>query len=162
MKRDSKMLAIDSEKLRNTIKQINLNAVDVSRKLGFSDNYISKCCSRGAIKESSANMLDIVYGIKYDDIKPDPVIVPEPETEKTCNENDQLVDILKRIEPSIVPVSYGELEASIRNGVSEGIMDIINDIHVRSSLFEMMKNAYKQALKENLKERIAEQSGKRR
>lgn len=45
----------------------------MSANIGFSSSYISKCCSLGKISKSALLLLEKMYGISYDSIKPDTV-----------------------------------------------------------------------------------------
>lgn len=164
MCRDNNLIMIDGDKLHEELRSRTLKGTEASIKMGFSQNYISKVCSRGKIKKSSLNLLDTLFGIKYEDIQPDPIVEPEPEIKPDvadCEDPiDKLVHILEKIKP--VPTNYKALEAAIRNGVRAGITDILTDGSARATCIEIIKNAHKQALRENLKERIQEQGGKLR
>lgn len=153
MCRNNKMVPIDGEKLRNAVKNLSMSAAEASQKLGFSPNYITKICSRGDIRESSLTLLNTIFGIKYDDIKPDPVV-------EECQELEQEEPKIETIAQEAI--DYEMLESSIRNGVRSGIIDVLVSADSRATLMEILKNAYKQAIRENLKERLAENSGKLR
>ena len=150
MCRNNKMVQIDGEKLRNAVKILNMTASEASQKLGFSQNYITKVCSRGDIRGSSLTLLNTILGINYDDIKPDPVV-------EECQEPKQEI-----VEIAQEAIDYEMLESSIRNGVRSGIIDVLISADSRATITEILKNAYKQAIRENLKERLAENSGKLR
>lgn len=153
MCRNNKMVQIDGNKLRNAVKKLGMSTSEASQKLGFSQSYITKTCTRGNIRESSLTLLNTILDIKYDDIKPDPVV-------EECQEPEQ--EQLK-IETIVhEPIDYEMLESSIRNGVRSGIIDVLISADSRATLMEILKNAYKQAIRENLKERLAENSGKLR
>ena len=153
MCRNNKMVPIDGEKLRNAVKNLSMSAAEASQKLGFSPNYITKICSRGDIRESSLTLLNTILGINYDDIKPDPVVEVNEEPEEEIDEV-----VVSKFEP----IDYDAIEASVRNGIKHGIIDILISADSRATLMEILKNAYKQAIRENLKERLAENSGKLR
>jgi len=153
MCRNNKMVQIDGEKLRNAVKNLNMTAADASRQLGFSDHYLTSVCFRGDIRESSLILLDTILGIKYDDIKPDPVV---EESQKPEQEEPKIETIVQE------QIDYDAIETSVRNGVRSGIVDVLITADSRATLMELLKNAYKQAIRENLKERIAENSGKLR
>lgn len=150
MCKNNKMIQIDGEKLRNAVKNLSMSAAEASQKLGFSPNYITKICCRGNVRESSLILLNSILGIKYDDIKPNPVV-------EECQEPKQEI-----VEITQESIDYEMLESSIRNGVRSGIIDVLISADSRATLMELLKNAYKQAIRENLKERIAENSGKLR
>ena len=153
MCRNNKMAQIDGEKLRNAVKNLNMTASEASQKLGFSPNYITKICSRGDIRKSSLTLLNTIFGIKYDDIKPDPVVEECQEPEQ---EEPKIETIVKET------IDYDAIESSVRHGVRYGIIDVLISEDSRATLMEILKNAYKQAIRENLKERLAENSGKLR
>ena len=155
MCRNNKMVQIDGDKLRNAIKNLGMFASEASQKLGFSTNYITKTCTRGNIRESSLTLLNTILGIKYDDIKPDPVaeVNEEPKEE---------IDLAEVEDPKFEPIDYDAIENSVRNGVRAGIVDVLMTENSRAPLMWILKTAYKQAIRENLKERLAENSGKLR
>lgn len=153
LRRDNKMVQIDGEKLRNAVKNLDMSASVASQKLGFSTNYITKICSRGNMRESALILLNTILGIKYDDIKPDPVI---EECQTPEQEEPKIETIVQEA------IDYDAIESSVRHGVRYGIIDVLITADSRATLTEILKNAYKQAIRENLKERLAENSGKLR
>lgn len=162
MRRDNNMLKVDGNKLQAELMKRGLTNYTASVKLGFSGPYLHKTCSRGTIRSSSVTLLQAVYGITYDDIKPDPIVETcpelEPQQENHDDEMQQLLKGLASLRPD--PINYEDLETAIRNGVRSGIIDILISADSRATLIEIIMNAHKQALRENLTERIRENGGK--
>ena len=70
----SKGKPIDAAKLKKEILKHGKTA-KISRELGYNSGYFTCVMQRGYIVPSAAQLLELKYGIKYDDYKPD----PEPE-----------------------------------------------------------------------------------
>lgn len=67
----ARTMKIDPEKLRTQLRQRGLNAVSVSRELGYSDAYIGYVMKSETISLPAVKQLSIRYNISIDEIKPD-------------------------------------------------------------------------------------------
>ena len=65
------MLNIDGKKLNDEIKKRNLSVGEVEAAIGRSRSFLSKAVKSGRLKEGDVKLLDLIYNIKYDNIKPD-------------------------------------------------------------------------------------------
>ena len=64
-------LTIDGEKLLKEIEKRGLTKSEVSAEVGKSYSYINKCIADKSIAPPVMKLLDLLYDIKYEDIKPD-------------------------------------------------------------------------------------------
>ena len=62
---------IDGEKLAKELRVRDLRKDAVSKGVGYSKNYIGYVIKEGKIRKSAMALLESVYGINYDSIKPD-------------------------------------------------------------------------------------------
>lgn len=102
------MMQIDSEKLSAILKKRNLNAVEISRKIGYNDYYISQAIVRGKMSKPTAVALKNYYNIDREDYEL--VIQPEPE--------EQAI-IPAPVSPE--PIDYDRLGTIIYNAVYEAV-----------------------------------------
>ena len=74
-----KFLAVDGARLRKAFKDRRLKMVDVSYDMGYDRAYLSGVIYGKKIRKSSADILEKVYGIPYEEYKPIPIpVMPEP------------------------------------------------------------------------------------
>ena len=64
-------LTIDGEKLLKEIEKRGLTKGEVAAEVGKSSSYINTCVADKSIAPPVMKLLDLLYNIKYDDIKPD-------------------------------------------------------------------------------------------
>lgn len=64
-------IAIDGKKLEGEILTRKLTKVQASEKIGYSHAYLANCGSQGFISPKAMKLLEVVLGIKYEDIKPE-------------------------------------------------------------------------------------------
>lgn len=102
------MMQIDSEKLSAILKKRNLNAVEISRKIGYNDHYISQAIVRGKMSKPTAVALKNYYNIDRADYEL--VIQPEPEEQPI---------IPAPVSPE--PIDYDRLGSIIYNAVYEAV-----------------------------------------
>lgn len=76
-----RIFPIDGNKLDKELAKRGESAWNVSSEIGFAHTYLSCCKSRGRISQHSMLLLERMYGIKYDDVKPDES-KPERKAEK--------------------------------------------------------------------------------
>lgn len=73
-----KFLEVDGARLRKAFKDRSLVMMDVSVDMGFDRAYLSVVIFKKKIRKSSADILDKVYGIPYEEYKPIPMpVMPE-------------------------------------------------------------------------------------
>lgn len=72
-------LPVDMKKLRDALKKRGPLS-RLSRELGYSQNFFTNVLARGYMSPSAAQLLELKFGIKYDDYKPAPK--PEPMAEQ--------------------------------------------------------------------------------
>lgn len=68
---------ISGEKLIREIKKMGVPKYMISSAIGFSKPYLANCCYQGKISKSALILLEQMYGISYDSIKPDTVQVEQ-------------------------------------------------------------------------------------
>jgi len=61
LSRDRKMVDVDEEKLRKTIKDKGLSLSEAGKKMGFSANYFHKIFAKGAMPESSILLMESIF-----------------------------------------------------------------------------------------------------
>lgn len=71
MRGKTNSVPISRGKLVRAIRKTDEPECVVSATIGFSPSYLSKCCSLGRISKSALILLEQMYGISYDSIKPD-------------------------------------------------------------------------------------------
>lgn len=64
-------LTIDGEKLLKEIEKRGLTKSEVAAEVGKSSSYINTCVADKSIAPPVMKLLDLLYNIKYEDIKPD-------------------------------------------------------------------------------------------
>ena len=85
-----KMLQVDPYKLKEKILDHG-RITYVAEDLGFAPSYFTRAFRTGELPEATALMLDKVYGIKYEDYKPEEKepIQDEPKSETTVVSKDE-------------------------------------------------------------------------
>lgn len=95
--RNSKMMLIDENKLRNLLAPYmssrDITLSDISTDFGYGHNYLSNLLRNGVMSIMCCKMLEKEFGIKYEDYK-----YIEPESEKeTINETVAEVQPIEHI-----------------------------------------------------------------
>lgn len=60
-------IRIDGEKLKKLLDEKKLSRAEVSRRVGYSNSYITCAINRNIIRRYVTDMLDTLYGIKLSD-----------------------------------------------------------------------------------------------
>ena len=141
------MLPISGERLKMAIKKTGVSQVDASYQIGYSRSYLANCCNLGEISKSALLLLNKMFGIGYDDIK--------PETEK--EEPDNNLVRLSEVQMQEEKIEFFEsCEEKISNAVVtlNVCLDIIDQIvgireQVQNDLKELMtvQDVYQKPLK---------------
>lgn len=152
MRGKTNSVPISGEKLIRDIRNIDEPECVVSANIGFSPSYLSKCCSLGKINKSALILLEKMYGISYDSIK--------PETEQIEPDNN-----LVRLSETQMQEEKIEFFQSCEEKISNAVvtlnvcLDIIDQIvgireQVQNDLNELMtvQDIYQKTLK-RLKEK---------
>lgn len=85
----SKYTLIDTIKFESIIRKKGIKKTGISRDLGFSDSTVSNWAKSGYFPKSVILLLDSIYGIKFEDIKPEEKEEPVQEaTENTTSPVD--------------------------------------------------------------------------
>lgn len=101
------LMEIDHAKLEHAITSRGLTLAYASTELGYHDNYLSQCKSRGTIGKAAAIGLTNRFGIPCEEYKKqDPV--PEPEIVKVLESGGK--------DPDADGIDYGKL-ANVLAGV---------------------------------------------
>ena len=72
-----RFLEVDGERLKKAFEDRSLTMADVSFDMGFDRSYLSGVKFTKKIRKSTADYLDMVYGIPYEEYKPIPEPIPE-------------------------------------------------------------------------------------
>lgn len=64
-------MPISGEKLIREIKKTGEPKYVVSSNIGYSQSYLTNCCYLGEISRSALLLLEKMYGISYDSVKPE-------------------------------------------------------------------------------------------
>ena len=72
---------IDADKLTRILEAKGLNRASASRGLGRSEGFLKDTLKNGEIAQHVMIALESVYGIRYEDIAPDPEPEPKPVTD---------------------------------------------------------------------------------
>ena len=92
-------LPIDYDKLTRAIASRNLDGAKASRQMGFESGYLQNVKRYQHLRQTSVLMLESMFGISYDEIKPDePASAVEAEPERP---QDDMEDMLKAIMAAI-------------------------------------------------------------
>ena len=92
-------LPIDYDKLTRAIASRNLDGAKASRKMGFESGYLQNVKHYQRLRKTSVLMLERMFGISYDEIKPDePAAAVEAAPERP---QDDMADMLKAIMAAI-------------------------------------------------------------
>lgn len=159
MCRNHQFVAIDGQKLTNMFNRLGVTKKEAAENFGYSEGYFTDVCRYGKARASVVKVLEKVYGIAYEDIRPDPEPEPIPEPVKEEVETTVKEDATATVDISL---DYDDIASAVRKGVTAAINDILVTADTRATIMELIKNAHKMALRENLKERIQEQGGKMR
>lgn len=62
---------ISGEKLTREIRKTGESKCVVSSNIGYSRSYLANCCYLGEISKSALLLLEQMYGISYDSVKPE-------------------------------------------------------------------------------------------
>ena len=90
---------IDYDKLTRAIAARNLDGAKASRQMGFESGYLQNVKRNQCLRKNSVLMLERMFGISYDEIKPDePAATVEAAPERP---QDDMVDMLKAIMTAI-------------------------------------------------------------
>lgn len=90
---------VDFDKLTRAIVSRNLDNAKASRMMGYESGYLQKVKSYHHLRTSSVLMLERMFGIGYDEIKPDePAATVEAAPERP---QDDMADMLKAIMAAI-------------------------------------------------------------
>lgn len=141
------MLPISGEKLKMAILKTGVSQVDASYQIGYSRSYLATCCNSGVISKSALLLLNRMYGIGYEDIK--------PETEQIEPDNN-----LVRLSEAQMQEEKIEFFQSCEEKISNAVvtlnvcLDIIDQIigireQVQNDLNELMtvQDIYQKTLK---------------
>lgn len=88
---------IDVQALGKWVGQTGQTKAEISRSLGFSSGYLSKCCRKGEMSTTAYKLLmheyNLEYGnfIKQDDIQPD----PSKETPQENTSSEDMASLVK-------------------------------------------------------------------
>ena len=92
-------LPVDYDKLTRAIASRNLDGAKASRQMGFESGYLQNVKRNQCLRKNSLLMLESMFGISYDEIKPDePAATVEAEPERP---QDDMADMLKAIMAAI-------------------------------------------------------------
>ncbi len=91
----SNTMQIDGQKLTRIITHKGMTKAQISLGMGFSENYISKATTYNKITPSGMKLLEQLYGITYDDIKPQEQHQTAPDTASGITD-DKLYQIIKQ------------------------------------------------------------------
>ena len=95
-----KILPVDKDKLKQCLQKHNTSFVRASTEMGWSRTYIDNSIREyGGVNKATATSLKLMYGIDYDEYKPDEK--PEPIEETVITETPQKSDDLKQLELEI-------------------------------------------------------------
>ena len=92
-------LPIDYDKLTRAIASRNLDGAKASRQMGFESGYLQNVKRNQRLRKTSVLMLERMFGISYDEIKPDEpaaAVASEPERPQ-----DDMADMLRAIMAAI-------------------------------------------------------------
>lgn len=90
---------VDYNKMVRALFSRNLDCSKASRQMGFESGYLQKVKREHHLRISSVFMLERMFGISYDEIKPDePTATVEAEPERP---QDDMADMLKAIMAAI-------------------------------------------------------------
>ena len=122
-KRVAKVLDIDGKKLNDIILERGLKKEEMSYALGYSKTFINHLIGDSRVRPLAMEALDRLYGIKYDDIRPDePVVEPEPdENVEAVMESQSVADSLLSSQEL-----WDKLSLVIYAAVTKAVTDALN------------------------------------
>ena len=83
-----RMFPVDPARMNDALAARKLTAAEASKRLGYSQIYLSQTMNRRKISEAGITALDAVYGIKYADYK----VLPPPEPVKAEKAEPQPIE----------------------------------------------------------------------
>ena len=145
-----KTCPIDGTKLKAELRRRRLSAIQTSKEMGYGETAIHNAIERRSMSSQMALLLDKLFGIKYDLIKPDDT-KPEPAqtalsipTEKADVDLDKLEELLEKSNQLLkdnsdfieaikqgfrVQTSPRIIAEDISQGVRDGLMSWWNQIN---------------------------------
>ena len=109
-KRTVKALPIDGEKLKSAILSKGY-ITEISEELGCEKAYLSQTCKYGRITQSAALLLDKLYGIKYEDYKPEEK--KEKPVQETMPISETVIVTKTELQLKTIIAQLGELNNNI-------------------------------------------------
>lgn len=109
-----KTIKIDADKLRAEMRKRGLNALNVSKELGYSHGYINYVLKSGQLGVPAANQMKMRYNIDIDSIKPDEPKTVEPATPEPAKATPEEVNDLRK-EVALLTATVKELSEEFRN-----------------------------------------------
>ena len=152
---ENKFSPVDAWKVKKALEEHGTYMAQASRELGFCETYLSNTLGDGRIRVPIIKMLEKIYGITYDEIKPDPepepVLAPEPTPEPMP------LPVQEQPQQSTITIDYNALREMILYGVAEGIKAILTDkatwTQMYNELVHINKDGWRLAWREQLEEK---------
>lgn len=108
------MIKIDKDRLYAELRKRGVRTADVSREFGFNPSYIANCADRGRVTNTTALLLERIYGIKreaYEAVDA-PVEIAQPEIKSDGIDHDKLYQTIY----TAVYHAYKQVLIDRRNG----------------------------------------------
>lgn len=153
---ENKFSPVDVRKVKKTLEEHGTYMAQVSRELGFCETYLSNTLGDGRLRVPIIKMIEKLYGITYDEIKPDPEPEPVPAPETTPELSPEPTP--EQPQPqSTITIDYNALREMILYGVTEGIKAILADkatwTQMYNELVHINKDGWRLAWREQLEEK---------
>lgn len=174
------MIQIDGQKLKHIIEERKLKKSHVSKELGFNSCFINKCIYKNEMSQAAARMLEVLFGIQFDDYKyvepepvPEPTTEPEPvvepvaeQAEEDAHGSAQVVPLdMEQLQKAValaldnMRTDYDALRSAIREGILDALVQAVNNNDTRNAIIGILSNAHLSALQLNLR-RVREEHRK--
>ena len=151
---ENKFRPVDAWKAKKAFEEHGTYMAQISRELGFCETYLSNSIGEGRLREPTIKMIEKIYGITYDEIKPDPEPEPVQEQEPTPEPTPEPTQEQPQ---ATITIDYNALREMILYGVTEGIKAILTDkatwTQMYNELVHINKDGWRLAWREQLEEK---------
>ena len=122
-----RFLKVDGVRLKKAFEDRSIVMTKASYDMGFDRSYLSGIIYSGKIRKSTADYLDMVYGIPYEEYKPLPIPEPIPEIPEVQNEEPLPWDNPLGINDDLTyePIKKGAFEVTLSDETIQKIGKVI-------------------------------------
>lgn len=135
MPNDYKFMPVDYNKFKKIVAEKKLTGAKIARELGFNECYFKDLSDRKKLRQPIIIQLETLYGIKYDDIKPDEPKPQEPAQPAQPVQTSIDIDSVKgAVADAIKNIDYNAFREMMAYAVETAIRNVLTDKGVQMQL----------------------------